>query len=123
MGDDVNAVYFPQLGHLAVLTDRNMSIEIPAHLEWDLRVSYRRYRLSWYQFTTGDQQYFKTPEMKNMDDHFGDIHTKIIGMFRITAHGWWRDKEIEYADRMAEAVKQVEGTINGAVEAVAELDW
>jgi hypothetical protein len=24
---------------------------------------------------------------------------------------------------MAEAVKQVEGTINGAVEAVAELDW
>jgi hypothetical protein len=39
MGDDVNAVYFPQLGHLAVLTNRNMSIEIPAHLEWDLRVS------------------------------------------------------------------------------------
>lgn len=31
------------------------------------------------QFTTGDQQYFKTPEMKNMDEHFGDIHTKIIG--------------------------------------------
>jgi hypothetical protein len=24
---------------------------------------------------------------------------------------------------MAEAVKQVEGTINGAVEAIAELDW
>lgn len=24
---------------------------------------------------------------------------------------------------MAEAVKQVEGTIDGAVEAVAELDW
>jgi DNA mismatch repair protein MSH5 len=33
------------------------------------------------------------------------------------------DKETEYADRMAEAVKQVEGTINGAVEAIAELDW
>lgn len=38
MGSDVNAVYFPQLGHLAVLTNRNMSIEFPAHLEWDLRV-------------------------------------------------------------------------------------
>jgi hypothetical protein len=24
---------------------------------------------------------------------------------------------------MAEAVKQVEGTINGAIEAIAELDW
>jgi hypothetical protein len=39
MGSDVNAVYFPQLGHLAVLTNRNMSIEFPAHLEWELRVS------------------------------------------------------------------------------------
>ena len=38
MGSDVNAVYFPQLGHLAVLTNRNMSIEFPAHLEWELRV-------------------------------------------------------------------------------------
>ena len=39
MGSDVNAVYFPQLGHLAVLTNRNMSIEFPAYLEWELRVS------------------------------------------------------------------------------------
>jgi hypothetical protein len=39
MGSDVNAVYFPQLGHLAVLINRNMSIEFPAHLEWELRVS------------------------------------------------------------------------------------
>ena len=39
MGSDVNAVYFPQLGHLAVLTNRNMSVEFPAHLEWELRES------------------------------------------------------------------------------------
>jgi hypothetical protein len=38
MGHDVNAVYFPQLGHLAVLTNRNMLVEFPAHLEWELRV-------------------------------------------------------------------------------------
>jgi hypothetical protein len=38
MGSEVNAVYFPQLGHLAVLTDRNMSVEIPPYLKWELRV-------------------------------------------------------------------------------------
>ena len=60
--------------------------------------------------------------MMNMDEHFGDIHTKIIGMSP-SRTSWLVDKETEYADRMAEAVKQVEGTINGAIEAIAELDW
>jgi hypothetical protein len=96
MGSDVNAVYFPQLGHLAVLTNRNMSIEFPAHLEWELRVSPalqhpEAIEGSW-QFTTGDQQYFKTPEMKNMDEHFGDIHTKIIGMFPLELADEWIKK-------------------------------
>lgn len=38
MGSNVSAVYFPQLGHLVALTDRNMTIEIPPELDWDLRV-------------------------------------------------------------------------------------
>lgn len=38
-GMEVNAVYFPQLGHLAVLGGRSMVVPIPDHLDWELIVS------------------------------------------------------------------------------------
>lgn len=38
LGMEANAVYFPQLGHLAVLTGRNMSVPIPPHIDWELIV-------------------------------------------------------------------------------------
>lgn len=42
LGTEVNAVYFPQLGHLAILSGRIMANPIPAHLEWELRVSHAK---------------------------------------------------------------------------------
>lgn len=39
IGMEANAVYFPQLGHLAVLTGRNLAYPIPEHINWELFVS------------------------------------------------------------------------------------
>lgn len=34
------------------------------------------------QFQADNQQYYKTPEMRSLDDHYGDVHAKIIGELR-----------------------------------------
>lgn len=76
-------------------------------------------------------QYYKTPEMRSLDDHYGDVHAKITGAWWIQLYGHSEeenelmgiDRESEYVDRMAEAAKQIEPVLIFAVGAIAELDW
>jgi hypothetical protein len=52
---------------------------------WDSAVSSPRYQnrvvgeISDRQFSTEYTQYFKNPQMRNMDDHYGDIESVIQG--------------------------------------------
>lgn len=74
--------------------------------------------------------YYKTPETRKLDDHYGDIHAKIIGTLnRIdqvqlgVLQADLSDRDSAYADRIAEAARQIEQVLLDAVGAIAELDW
>ncbi|OXC87107.1 DNA mismatch repair protein MSH5 [Cryptococcus neoformans] len=92
----VNVVYLPQLGYLAVIqADADEPPEIPG---WESR------------FHTEDRYYYKTAEMEDLDDHFGDLYTLMIG------------KEIEIIQRLVEHLKGYETSILRTADAIAELD-
>ncbi|ODN73698.1 hypothetical protein L202_07243 [Cryptococcus amylolentus CBS 6039] len=92
----INVVYLPQLGYLAVIqAETEETPEIPG---WEKR------------FHTEDRFYYKTREMEDLDDHFGDLVTLMIG------------KEIEIVQRLTEYLKEYEPSILSTVEVIAELD-
>lgn len=71
---------------------------------------------------TGGIAHYKCPEMRNLDEHYGDISSRIAGR-----HGLWpeltSDRETLHAEALCEALKVVECQITAAVDALAELDW
>ncbi|WVQ82858.1 hypothetical protein IAT38_004993 [Cryptococcus sp. DSM 104549] len=92
----VNVVYLPQLGYLAVV---QADAELPPAIEgWESR------------FQTEDRFYYKTAEMHDLDDHFGDLYTLMIG------------KEIEIVQRLTEHLKEYEPCIMETTDVIAELD-
>ncbi|KIR53753.1 DNA mismatch repair protein MSH5 [Cryptococcus gattii Ru294] len=96
ISSSVNVVYLPQLGYLAVI--QADADEPPEILGWESR------------FHTEDRYYYKTVEMKDLDDHFGDLYTLMIG------------KEIEIIQRLVEHLKDYEVSILRTVDIIAELD-
>ena len=77
--------YLPQLGFLTAISPAVQIV--PAPMGWEGIVSSTLLiglcdndTKPNMQFSTDDTQYFKNPQMRNMDDHFGDIETDIQGM-------------------------------------------
>nr|KIR86655.1 DNA mismatch repair protein MSH5 [Cryptococcus tetragattii IND107] len=96
ISSSVNVVYLPQLGYLAVIqADADEPPEMPG---WESR------------FHTEDRYYYKTIEMEDLDDHFGDLYTLMI------------EKEIEIIQRLVEHLKDYEISILRTVDIIAELD-
>ena len=81
VGANLNVIYFPQLGYLvavpvvpktpsATATNSTESEEVrPAFVgeDWE------------YKFCTATSWYYKNPQMREMDDHFGDMYGIICG--------------------------------------------
>ncbi|EIN12874.1 hypothetical protein PUNSTDRAFT_111245 [Punctularia strigosozonata HHB-11173 SS5] len=97
----LNVVYFPQLGFLICL---------PMLEEWksgqDIQVLD-----GWsFQFSSESHVYFKSPEMRDMDTHIGDLQPSIV------------DREIEIAQSLLEQLLAYDNAICDACHVCAELD-
>ncbi|KAK8844830.1 hypothetical protein IAR55_006680 [Kwoniella newhampshirensis] len=92
----VNVVYFPQLGYLAVV--QADSDEPPIIPRWQ------------HKFRTGDKFYYKTEEMINLDEHFGDLHVLIV------------ERQIEIVQVLVAHLQEVEFDLLATIDVVAELD-
>lgn len=100
--ETLNVIYFPQIGFLTTIPRNaatntglyNGSIENP----WE------------EMFSTEDQVYFKNNEMREMDDHFGDLH------------GIISDREIEISHDLAQFVLEYEELLTVASDVCGELD-
>ncbi|KAJ4380862.1 hypothetical protein N0V86_004224 [Didymella sp. IMI 355093] len=98
----LNVIYFPQIGFLVIVpfdpvtgtAAYDGSFENP----WEL------------MFSAEGQVYFKTAEVKEMDDHFGDIY------------GIISDREIEISHDLAQFVLQYEELFTSCSDACGELD-
>lgn len=69
----LNVIYFPQIGFLIVL---------PLDLETGHGVHHTHFEPegSWIRmFSTDNEVYYKSNEMREMDEHFGDIYGMICG--------------------------------------------
>ncbi|ORY26954.1 putative meiotic recombination-related protein, partial [Naematelia encephala] len=93
----LNVVYFPQLGHLVAIEPGGRGIQ-QAPDGWV------------YKFESEENWYYKTPEMDNLDEHFGDLHSMII------------EREINIMQDLTEEMKLVEPLMMAAVDGIAELD-
>lgn len=58
-----------------------------------------------------EQAYFKNNEMREMDDHFGDVYGNIS------------DREIEISHELAQYVLQFEAMLLSCSDICGELDW
>ncbi|KAF9923346.1 MutS protein msh5 [Mortierella alpina] len=67
----INVIYFPQLGYL---------ITVPRNPNWKNEQDFCLAGLS-YQFCTDSTVYYKNNSMRELDEHLGDIHGKIVGKF------------------------------------------
>ena len=90
--DDVatklNVIYFPQLGYLIVipLNPQNGESEFMMH-DWE------------FQFSTATSFYYKSPQMREMDGYFGDMHGLICGEFKISDLWWTLDLQYRCRSR------------------------
>lgn len=98
----LNIIYFPQLGFLiacSIGSDSGSSMfdgdQVPG---WD-RV-----------FTNGDTGYYKSPEMNEMDQKFGDLYTMIC------------DREIEILHGLAQSILQYDDILLAVLELSGDLD-
>ncbi|WWD22617.1 hypothetical protein CI109_107110 [Kwoniella shandongensis] len=93
----VNVVYFPQLGYLAVVqADSEGPPSIPG---WEPK------------FRTGDKFYYKTKEMTNLDEHYGDLHIMIV------------ERQIQIVESLITWLQAVELDLLLTIDVIAELDW
>ncbi|KAF2832856.1 hypothetical protein CC86DRAFT_414515 [Ophiobolus disseminans] len=98
----LNVIYFPQIGFL---------VTVPVDPETENAVYAGSFDNAWEQmFTTDVQVYFKTSEMREMDDHFGDVY------------GIISDREIEISHELAQYVLQYEELMTTCSDICGELD-
>ncbi|KAF1364822.1 mismatch repair protein 5 [Lizonia empirigonia] len=98
----LNVIYFPQIGFLVVVP-MDISTGTPAYdgsfdNPWEM------------MFSAEGQVYFKTPEVREMDDHFGDLY------------GIISDREIEISHGLAQFVLQYEELFTSCSDVCGELD-
>ncbi|KAH7414103.1 muts domain V-domain-containing protein [Phaeosphaeria sp. MPI-PUGE-AT-0046c] len=98
----LNVIYFPQIGFLVTVPIDPVTND--AIYSGNLEKVWER------MFTTEAQVYFKTSEMREMDDHFGDVH------------GIISDREIEISHELAQFVLQYEELLTRCSDICGELD-
>lgn len=95
----LNVIFFPQIGFLiAVPVDEQTGQGVYAGTLWE-RI-----------FTTGATVYYKSPQMQEMDERFGDIYGLIC------------DKEIEIIHELAQAILEYEDLLTTVSDTCGELD-
>ncbi|KAF2804902.1 uncharacterized protein BDZ99DRAFT_425101 [Mytilinidion resinicola] len=100
--ETLNVIYFPQIGFLAT---------VPRNHATGGGVYQGGIENPWEQmFSTEEQVYFKNNEMREMDDHFGDLH------------GIISDREIEISHDLAQFVLEYEELLTVASDICGELD-
>ncbi|EIW73074.1 hypothetical protein TREMEDRAFT_26100, partial [Tremella mesenterica DSM 1558] len=88
--------YFPQLGFLVAIRNRNLNMDEPPG--WRII------------FENENEEFFKTPQMENLDDHYGDIYCQI------------GDMEMVIIRELASKVSQSTAHIIEVMNVMAELD-
>ncbi|CAO2650650.1 Nn.00g019420.m01.CDS01 [Neocucurbitaria sp. VM-36] len=98
----LNVIYFPQIGFL---------VTVPVDLDTGAAVHDGGIENPWERmFSTEDQVYFKNSQMREMDDHFGDVY------------GIISDREIEISHELAQYVLQYEELLTSCSDICGELD-
>ncbi|KAH7388768.1 muts domain V-domain-containing protein [Pyrenochaeta sp. MPI-SDFR-AT-0127] len=100
--ETLNVIYFPQIGFLATVPIDPVTEAVV--YDGNLEDPWER------MFSTEEQVYFKTSEMREMDDHFGDIY------------GIISDREIEISHELAQHVLQYEVLLTSCSDLCGELD-
>ncbi|RXK37395.1 hypothetical protein M231_05382 [Tremella mesenterica] len=95
--DNIFVRYFPQLGFLVAIRNRNLNMDEPPG--WRMI------------FENENEEFFKTPQMENLDDHYGDIYCQ-IGV----------DMEMVIIRELASKVSQSTAHIIEVMNVMAELD-
>lgn len=98
----INVVYFPQLGFLVAMRCDDTSQEpqdFQVPVGWD------------FHFASNTSAYYKSPEMRDLDHHVGDLHSFIA------------DREVEIAHQLSVAVGKAGVRFVRLAELCAELDW
>ncbi|KAF2866754.1 muts domain V-domain-containing protein [Massariosphaeria phaeospora] len=100
--ESLNVLYFPQIGFLAT---------VPFDPATGEAVYDGGFENPWERmFSTEEQVYFKNSEMREMDDHFGDLYGIIA------------DREIEISHELAQFVLQYEALLTTISDICGELD-
>jgi DNA mismatch repair protein MSH5 len=98
----VNVIYFPQIGFLVI---------VPTDPTTGAAVYSGSFESPWeMMFSAEGQVYFKTAEVREMDDHFGDVY------------GIISDREIEISHELAQFVLQYEELFTACSDVCGELD-
>lgn len=98
----INVVYFPQLGYLIAIRlddegQQSESIEVPEN--WS------------FHFATDISTYYKSPEMNDLDEHVGDLHSIVA------------DREIDLMNELSIAIVKVGSKLVRLAELCAEFEW
>lgn len=102
LGANINVIFFPQIGFL---------ITVPIDPESGHGIYEGSAESPWERmFTSEEHAYYKNDNMREMDDHFGDLHGLIC------------DKEIEITHELAQSILEHEDLLVTASDICAELD-
>ncbi|KAB2576043.1 MutS protein-like protein 5 [Lasiodiplodia theobromae] len=102
LGTSINVIFFPQIGFL---------ITVPMDPDTGHGMYEGSQQDVWERmFTSEEHVYYKNDNMREMDDHFGDMHGLIC------------DKEIEITHNLAQYVLEFEDVFIKASDICAELD-
>ncbi|KAK7535428.1 muts domain V-domain-containing protein [Phyllosticta citricarpa] len=102
LGANINVIFFPQIGFLTT---------VPIDPVSGTSVYDGSVEEPWEPMFTSEQiAYFKNNKMREMDEHFGDVHGMIC------------DREIEITHELAQEILKYEGLLATASDICAELD-
>ncbi|GMK58756.1 hypothetical protein CspeluHIS016_0601980 [Cutaneotrichosporon spelunceum] len=96
MCEEIKVIYLPQMGCFVAACNMYRRELIPP--DWSP------------QFEAKNQTYFKTPQMENLDDHYGDLLNITI------------DLEIEWVQRLIQRLDPLEWQLMSLANAIAEVD-
>jgi DNA mismatch repair protein MSH5 len=114
--DRINAIYFPQLGYL-ILVALDEATGDPCCIgeDWD------------YQFRSDTYAYFKSPEVRELDQTFGDMYGMICGMVCYCVEKSspliFLDREIEIVHALQVDILKFSELLITCCKWTAELDW
>ncbi len=121
LGHDLNVIYFPQIGFL---------IAMPMVPETGRSLWEGTEENVWEKMFSSDTVvYYKSSQMKEMDDHFGDIYGEICGkqtllsIVNVSLTNNFADKEIDIVYELVQRVLEFEELLATVSDICGELDW